>query len=148
MARNRPEYKIHPLDLKKNTAIGVMLPMGGAPIFKSSYTTEEQAVSNLKNLLLTRKGERPFQPLFGTDVYSLLFEQISDNLQSTLESTLRADIGFWLPYIIIDEILINVEEDYNRISLSMKFRITETGANQNITLLVTNQGGVSIVWGI
>lgn len=145
MARNRPEYKIHPLDLKKNTAIGVMLPMGGAPIFKSSYTTEEQAVSNLKNLLLTRKGERPFQPLFGTDVYSLLFEQMSDNLQSTLESTLRTDIGFWLPYIIIDEIVIDVQEDYNTISLSMKFKITETGANQNITLLVTNQGGVSIV---
>jgi phage baseplate assembly protein W len=145
MARSRPEYKIHPLDLKKNTAIGVMLPMGGTPIFKSSYTTEEQAVSNLKNLLLTRKGERPFQPLFGTDVYSLLFEQMSDNLQSTLESTLRTDIGFWLPYIIIDEIVIDVQEDYNTISLSMKFKITETGANQNITLLVTNQGGVSIV---
>ena len=73
MSRPRPEYKIHPLDLKKNVAIGVMLPLGGAPIFKSSYTTEEQAISNLKNLILTRKGERPFQPLFGTDVYSLLF---------------------------------------------------------------------------
>ena len=145
MSRTRPEYKIHPLDLKKNTAIGVMLPMGGAPIFKSSYTTEEQAVSNLKNLLLTRKGERPFQPLFGTDIYSLLFEQITDDLQSTLDSSLRADINFWLPYIIIDEILINVEEDYNRVSISMKFKITENGANENITILVTNQGGVSIL---
>ena len=145
MARTRPEYKINPLDLKKNTAIGVMLPMGGAPIFKSSYTTEEQAISNLKNLILTRKGERPFQPDFGTDVYSLLFEQITSDLGDTLDSTLRADIKYWLPYIIIDDILINVEEDYNRVSISMKFKITENGANENITILVTNQGGVSIL---
>lgn len=145
MARNRPEYKINPLDLKKNTAIGVMLPMGGAPIFKSSYTTEEQAISNLKNLILTRKGERPFQPDFGTDVYSLLFEQITSDLGDTLDSNLRADIKYWLPYIIIDDILINVEEDYNRVSISMKFKITENGANENITILVTNQGGVSIL---
>jgi len=145
MARNRPEYKINPLDLKKNTAIGVMLPMGGAPIFKSSYTTEEQSISNLKNLILTRKGERPFQPDFGTDVYSLLFEQITSDLGDTLDSNLRADIKYWLPYIIIDDILINVEEDYNRVSISMKFKITENGANENITILVTNQGGVSIL---
>jgi len=145
MSRQRPEYKIHPLDLRKNVAIGVMLPLGGAPIFKSSYTTEEQAISNLKNLILTRKGERPFQPLFGTDVYSLLFEQITDDVESRLESSLTADIKFWLPYIIIDGILINVEEDSNRVSISMKFRITETGANQNITLVVTNQGGLTIV---
>jgi len=145
MSRQRPEYKINPLDLKKNVAIGVMLPMGGAPTFKSSYTTEEQAISNLKNLILTRKGERPFQPEFGTDVYSLLFEQITEDLGDTLESTMRADIKYWLPYIIIDDILINVESDNNKVSISMKFKITETGANQNITILVTNQGAVTIV---
>ena len=43
----RREWKINPLDLKKNTAIGVMLPLGGDPLFKLSYTTEEQSISNL-----------------------------------------------------------------------------------------------------
>jgi phage baseplate assembly protein W len=119
--------------------------MGGTPIFKSSYTTEEQSISNLKNLILTQKGERPFQPDFGTDVYSLLFEQMTPDLGDALDSSLRADIKYWLPYIIIDNILINVEEDYNRVSISMKFKITENGANENITILVTNQGSVSIL---
>ena len=64
----RPTKKINPLDLKKNVAIWIPFPLGGTPIFSSTFTTEEQALSNLKNLLLTRKGERPFQPLFGTDV--------------------------------------------------------------------------------
>jgi hypothetical protein len=72
----RLQYRINPIDLKPNKAVGVMLPLGGSPMFKSSYTTEQQAISNLKNLLLTTKGERPFQPLFGSDIYSLLFENI------------------------------------------------------------------------
>ena len=71
----RPIKKINPLDLKKNVAIGIPFPLGGTPIFSSTFTTEEQALSNLKNLLLTRKGERPFQPLFGTDIPSFLFEK-------------------------------------------------------------------------
>ena len=37
----RREFKINPLDLVKKKAIGIMLPLGGTPLFKSSYTTEE-----------------------------------------------------------------------------------------------------------
>ena len=141
----RKEYRRNPLDLKPNKAIGVQLPLGGDPLFKLSYTTEEQAISNLKNLILTRKGERPFQPQFGSDVYSLLFEQISETLSSDLEDSLRADIKFWLPYIIIDDVNVITLEDSNRVEISLKVRVTENGANTQITILVTEQGNVSIV---
>ena len=80
MSRKREEKKYHPLDLQKNVGVGIPLPLGGVPIFATTFTTEEQAISNLKNLLLTRKGERPFQPLFGTDVPSFLFENITKKL--------------------------------------------------------------------
>jgi hypothetical protein len=141
----RKEYTRNPLDLKKNKAIGVQLPLGGDPLFKLSYTTEEQAISNLKNLLLTRKGERPFQPLFGSDIYSLLFEQISENINTELENSLRDDIKFWLPYIIVDDVIVDSKEDLNRIDISLRVRVTENGANTQITIFVTDQGNVSIV---
>ena len=141
----RKEYTRNPLDLKKNKAIGVQLPLGGSPLFKLSYTTEEQAISNLKNLLLTRKGERPFQPLFGSDIYSILFEQISENINNELEDTLRDDIKFWLPYIVVDSIVVNAKNDYNRVNINLVVRVTENGANTNITVLVSEQGDISIV---
>ena len=133
----RKEYKIHPLDLKRNVAIGVMLPLGGSPMFKLSYTTEEQAISNLKNLLLTRKGERPFQPLFGTDIYSLLFEQMDLGTSNKLKETLTNDIRFWLPYIIINELTVNQEDDYNRINITLSVQVTENGANTPIVIKIT-----------
>ena len=141
---NRPTKKINPLELKKNTAIGIPFPLGGAPIFRSTMTTEDQALSNLKNLLLTRKGERPLQPLFGTDIPSFLFEQITDPLLNKLKEGVEKDIAFWLPYIKMEEIKVEPLEDENRINFTFSFSVGETGANQIIILEVDNQGGLSI----
>jgi phage baseplate assembly protein W len=141
----RKEYRIHPLDLKRNVAIGVVLPMGGNPLFKLSYTTEEQALSNLKNLLLTRKGERPFQPLFGTNIYSILFEQLSLDTSTVLKDSLEDDIKFWLPYIIIDDLVITQENDFNRINIMLNVRVSQNGANTPIIIMVSDQGSITIV---
>jgi len=141
----RLQYTLNPIDLKPNKAVGVMLPLGGSPMFKLSYTTEQQAISNLKNLILTTKGERPFQPLFGADIYSLLFENIQSDLDSLLEESLTNDIKIWLPYILLDSVNVNSEPDSNKVSIKIKFRVTSQGANQTIVLEVDNQGGLSIV---
>ena len=45
----------------------------------TSFTSFEQVKSNLKNLLLIRKGERIFQPNFGSGIHELLFEQFTDD---------------------------------------------------------------------
>jgi len=141
MAKERKQFKYNPLDFKKDVAIGIKLPYGSKKgLFEQSYSTEDQAVSNLKNLLLTRKGERPFQPNFGADVYTLMFEQIGSTLANTMEDSLNADIKYWLPYIVIDNILVDIEEDKNYISISLKFRVTEQGANQQIIMFIDSAG--------
>lgn len=140
----RKEWKINPIDLEKNVAVGVKLPFGGAGVFQLSYTTEEQAISNLKNLVLTRKGERPFQPLFGTDVYSLLFEQMGGFIEDNLKASITEDIGFWLPYIVLSDVIVDANPDYNRVNISLNFRVTESGANQTIIIQVDQQGGLTI----
>ena len=141
MAKERKEYFYNPIDFKKDVAVGIKLPFGKPNgLFTQSYTTEEQAVSNLKNLLLTRKGERPFQPLFGSDVYSQLFENIDSNLNERVSQTLSEDIKFWLPYIVIDNIDIETEPDRNFLRIELRFRVTEQGANQQIILFVDSAG--------
>jgi phage baseplate assembly protein W len=141
MAKPRKEYFYNPIDFKPDVAVGVKLPFGKPKgLFAQSYTTEEQAISNLKNLLLTRKGERPFQPLFGSDVYSQLFENIDSNLNERVSQTLSEDIKFWLPYIVIDNIDIETEPDRNFLRIELRFRVTEQGANQQIILFVDSAG--------
>lgn len=141
----RTQYRYNPIDLKPNKAVGVMLPLGGSPMFKLSYTTEEQAISNLKTLLLTQKGERPFQPLFGTNIYSVLFENMNDSLEELLEESISEDIKFWLPYILLDSINLNIEYNTNRINIPINFRVTSQGSNQTIILQIDEQRNLSIV---
>jgi len=137
----RKEYKINPADFEKEVAVGIKLPFGKkSGLFVQSYTTEEQSISNLKNLLLTRKGERPFQPEFGSDIYSLMFEPIDGNFTSLMKESLGADIEFWLPYIIIDDINVDVIHDRNYVSISLSFKVTEDGANQKITMFIDSAG--------
>lgn len=143
MAKQRKEYFYNPIDFEPDVAVGIKLPFGKPNgLFSQSYTTEEQAVSNLKNLLLTRKGERVFQPEFGSDVYSLLFENIDINIESKMADTLTGDINFWLPYIVIDNIDVDSNQDRNSVRIELRFRVTEQGANQQIIIFVDSEGAV------
>ena len=145
MAKQRTERNFEPLDLQPDVAIGVTLPYGKkGGLFQLSYTTEEQSVSNLKNLLLTRKGERVFQPNFGSDVYSLMFENIDSDLSSTLAAAITEDIEFWLPYIVINDINVDVVEDRNYVKISLSFKVTQQGANREIILYADAAGTVTI----
>lgn len=140
----RPIQRISPLDLRRNVAVGIPFPLGGTPIFSSTFSTQDQALSNLKCLLLTRKGERPFQPLFGTDLPSFLFEQINDKLLNELKDSMSEDIKFWLPYINMKDITVTKNEDRHIVNFSFTFSVGESNANQIIILEVSEQGGLSI----
>ena len=89
-------------------------------------------------------------PTFGTQIYDSLFEPNTENLRDVLTTQLTKDIKFWLPYIIIDELDVNMDADNQgggfgyAIALKLSYRVTEQGANQVINIIV-NQGGVGII---
>ena len=141
----RKEYFYNPIDFEPDVAVGIKLPFSkNSGLFDLSYSTQEQAVSNLKNLLLTRKGERLFQPTFGSQIYALLFEPITLDLKQRLQEGILADVNFWLPYIIIDEVVVTPDEDKNYVGIVLRFRVTEQGANQQIILYVDSAGSATI----
>ena len=110
-------------------------PKSGGSVFALSYTTEDQAISNLKNLLLTSKGERIMQPEFGTFIRNSIFEQNTETLVEILRESITSDINRWLPYILINSIDINRRIDQNAIDFSLKFRVGKRGANRIINIL-------------
>ena len=132
----RKEYFYNPIDFEPDVAVGIKLPFS-----KNSGLFD---LSNLKNLLLTRKGERVFQPTFGSQIYALLFEPITLDLKQRLQEGILADVNFWLPYIIIDEVVVTPDEDKNYVGIVLRFRVTEQGANQEIILYVDSTGSATI----
>jgi len=131
-------------------SLGIKFPMnntgGGSNggIFNMSYTTEDQAVSNYINLLLTRKGERYMQPNFGIGIQEKIFEQSTSVLQNDIELEIKHQAGFWLPYIINHKIDVRLGTEYDipalggdsdhGIQIVITFSVTESGANRTITI--------------
>jgi phage baseplate assembly protein W len=124
-------------DLKENdykvlgVAINDISNSNGA--FSVNFTTINQAKSNLQNLILTKKGERVMQPEFGCDIWKILFEPIIEgDIESKIEETILDAVNIWLPYLNIDTILFDYDEndiDNNRLSLELQFSLK---SNSNV----------------
>ena len=123
-----------------NYAIGLTLPLTfGENTFEQSFLTKDQVKSNIKNLLLTKRGERVLQPQFGSGLQELLFEQNVDDLEGRIEDTINESLQQWLPYVTAEEIDIestNELRDNNRINVSIKFRIGDDINLENVTFTV------------
>ena len=106
-------------------AIGLTLPLQmSTNTFNQSYDNLLQLKSNVKNLLLTRKGERVAQPNFGTNLHNLLFEQNDDNLEGKIYQAVESSIKYWLPQLSIAEIVVEATDEMkneNQVGVSITF---------------------------
>jgi uncharacterized protein len=123
-------------------AIGISLPIQITnTAFSQTFQTSEQVKSNIKNLLLTKRGERILQPEFGSGLQELLFEPNVDDFEGRIEDTINESLEQWLPYVTAEEILVdssNTLRDNNRINVSVKFRIGDNTDLNEVTF--TAQG--------
>jgi len=121
-------------------AIGLSLPLQfGNSTFNQTFQTSEQVKSNIKNLLLTKRGERVLQPEFGSGLQEILFEQSVDDFEIKIEDTINETLEKWLPYVSVDEINIdssNELKDNNRVNVSLKFRIGDNIGLNELTFTV------------
>ena len=123
-------------------AIGISLPIQITnTAFEQTFQTSEQVKSNIRNLLLTKRGERILQPEFGSGLQELLFEQNVDDFEGRIEDTINESLEQWLPYVTAEEIDIDASDtlrDNNRINVSVKFRIGDNADLNEVTF--TTQG--------
>ena len=115
-------------DLNPDTWIGLTFPLGrneGVGFFNQSKTLVEQSMSNLENLLKTIPGERVSQPLFGSKLHHILFEQIDGDIEEEIKSAIDDAVKTWLPYITISDVSVNQDmTNPNLISVRIKFSTT------------------------
>ena len=124
-----------------NYAVGITLPIqrGNEGYFRQSFRTFDQVRSNLKNLLLTKRGERILQPDFGSGLHDLLFNPATEKFEEDLETTINEAVAKWLPYVIVEDINIDISKemtDNNQAKVSLKFRQQGDQTLDTLTFLV------------
>lgn len=89
-------------------------------------TNEEAIKRSVKNLLLTKKGERLFQPLIGSEITSLLFEPISPETELILEEYIRNVIENFEPRVKIANLIVSGQLDQNAYTVTLIFSTINT----------------------
>lgn len=115
--------------------------------FNTLYNTTTVVFNKLKNLLLTRKGERILQPEFGTDLFKVLFEVSSRELQQQIEEYIIPDISYWVPEVTVTSIdVVTIEDDPTlEHTIQLAINYTNNGINTNSITLGINDSGLVVI---
>lgn len=121
-------------------AYGITLPIQISNVaFNQSFLSIDAIKTNIKNLLLTKKRERVMQPEFGSGLHEILFEFNDDDLADRIEDTITSAIETWLPYVTIEEILVEQDDtlkNQNRANISITFRANDNPNFESLTFTV------------
>ena len=92
----------------------------------------------IKNLLLTNHFEKPFQPFFGGNITSKLFELIDDpDMEEELRDDITHQIEIYEPRAIVRNLEVRAEEDYNSLSVSIEYQVVNTEETVTLTTSVS-----------
>jgi phage baseplate assembly protein W len=123
-----------PIDNIARKAVGVDIPFNGPAVFKSNYLTREAIQNNLTNFFSTRKGERVFNPFFGSILFNTVFESITEITEETLIKIMQDECAQFFPFVNIKEININRNEDFNRLDITLTYVATNFGIEDEINI--------------
>ena len=84
---------------------------------------ESAIARSVRNLVLTIQGERPFQPVLGTGVSRLLFENMDKLTASAIRSEIRTTIENYEPRVEINEILVEPDFEGNAFHVTLQYFI-------------------------
>jgi phage baseplate assembly protein W len=130
----------------KKTPLGLTLPIrsGNNGYFEQAYDSFTQKRMNVINLLRTKIGERRMQPLFGSRLWAVVFEQNTELLPDIVTNLVTEDINRWIEGIIVKKVTVQVPKldesnDYRDIYtllVSVSFEDVATQQEDTIEIVI------------
>ena len=93
-------------------------------------------IRSIRNLLSTRKYERPFDPDLGSNIDALLFENFSPLVASLIEREVTDTINNYEPRALLDSVRVSADPDSNQYSATITFYIENATLPTTVTLLL------------
>ena len=124
--------KKNPVEVSNRQAIGVRFPFTDG--FVPTYQTIDAVKSNLKTYLLTARGDRYFNPLYGNSLLNILFEHYTKEKADTIERLVRADLAMYFPKLILEGFKLIPVPDQNYIQMVLQFGVKDTGLKDELVI--------------
>jgi len=102
-------------------------PNNGDVTIKKDIDAIKQSV---KNLILTNRHERPFQPLLGSRVQGMLFELATPFITLDIQDEIKMTIENYEPRVNLQDVQVTV--DGNRLRVVIKYKILSIGQQDQV----------------
>lgn len=100
-------------------------------------TNEDSIINSLKNIIQTKKGERPFQPEFGCNIAGLLFENFSKFTTDAIETEIRTAVENFEPRVRTIQVKAIETQDNHSIELQLFFTTINNSENISISFFLS-----------
>jgi phage baseplate assembly protein W len=111
-----------------NKTISISFPFKDDTIngkfLKMNTTTVEDIRSSLYFFINTKKGERWYDPNFGSRLHEFLFEKNDSIVATEIKDSLKSDIEEYFNSVTIKDILIDQSESVNALTITILFIYT------------------------
>ena len=78
---------------------------------------------SIRNLIMTVPGERPFNPVLGSQVTNLLFETLDKLTASTIKSEIENTILNFEPRVNLNQVIVKAQPDNNQFDVEIQYYI-------------------------
>lgn len=95
--------------------------------FLDLTSTDSKAIkSDLMHLILTRKGERLYNPEFGSDLLKFIFEPNDGRTLSEIKLDIQNTVKRYIPNLNVDDVTVEQsEESEYSVSVRIDYTITD-----------------------
>ena len=95
------------------------------PVTDDLVTVKDKSAiaQSITNLLMTKKGERPFQPTLGSGLQDMLFEPLDYGSAAMIKQEIGKCINKYEPRVRVQKIYCNVDFDNNGYNVEMQYKI-------------------------
>ena len=91
----------------------------------------------LKNLIQTNYYEKPFQPFFGGNIRSMLFELADEESEDELREQIIDAINVYEPRAQLRRLETNLNLDRNDLSVTIEFQVVNTSEQVTFTTIIS-----------
>ena len=101
-----------------------------------SYKNEDSVKRSIRNILLTDKGERFFNPTFGSDIRKMLFENFSPSTEQVVADLIKTAIRNHEPRANVIDVNVSGNPDQNSMYINIVFSVINKAEPVTLELIL------------
>ena len=128
VGQTQTDFDAQQINVERITPVGIVTPVSfaatGGSMFDMTLNVKDQIRDNLKNLLLTNRGERMMLTDFGANLRELATELSVEDVAEEATRRISKAVGKYMPFIELDGFESKTQPSSNGSNVGIVVRVT------------------------